>query len=84
MSNSSNDDYQQFFGYCLIAVKLDAEVSQGVAHWWAKASPRARLMARPGIHAYCSHTLNGPIGWPDSSTSLEEHFGAKLLLGFRA
>mmetsp|Transcript_10958 Transcript_10958/g.38014 ORF Transcript_10958/g.38014 Transcript_10958/m.38014 type:complete len:223 (+) Transcript_10958:758-1426(+) len=36
----------------------------------ASMSPNARLIARPGIHAYLSHTLCGPTFVPCSSTSL--------------
>ncbi len=41
-----------------------------VSYEWARRSPRARLMASPGIQAYCSQTRKGPMGSPASSTSL--------------
>lgn len=47
-------------------------VSAWHAHWWASTSPSARLMASPGIQAYCSHTRKGPMGCPSSSTSLHQ------------
>ena len=47
-------------------------VSAWHAHWWARTSPSARLMASPGIQAYCSHTRKGPMGCPSSSTSLHQ------------